>query len=275
MSGWISNKDTSYKFCIPVNWPIMDKKKSAEKPSQWGGNRLGSGRPRGTKFGEMTSSIRLPIRAVTELKLYTDEYCMIRKRILESGLTENLAALELEELGDFWRWLEDELSGVKDDLPTSDNVVYMERYRKYAEVSATPKPVGDTGLYYEEIEVGNHLIGNPQSTYILDVVGDSMIDEGIYNGTILIVEEYGKSHADLLGGEIVVASLGASLSMMVKVYHRDEEGRVYLISANPNYAPIVVDEEHEHFLIQGIVKKVFNKIGAVPVGRRNQYMAPE
>ena len=222
----------------------------------------------------MTELIRLPVHAVAELRFQADEYCEIRKKIIDSGLTEDLAAIELDELGSFWRWLKEELSSGEEEQPTLGNVIYMDKYRKYADVAATPETIGVTDSSYEEIEAGNYLIGNPQNTYILDVVGNSMIDEGIYNGTILVVEEYRDSHTDLLGGEMVVVSLGGSFSMMVKVYHKDEEGHIYLISANSQYPPIPVKGKHEHLLIQGIVRKVLNinSVGLMSLAKRNQYL---
>jgi DNA polymerase V len=243
---------------------MSKQKKCDQKLTCRGGHRPGAGRPRGTKFGEATGSIRLPLSAINYLRSYRDNYGEIRQGIAQSDLSVDLAEVRLYELGYFGQWLVEELS-------TSKKVVDIESYRKYSSVAATPETMGVTDDSYEEIKIGDYLIENPHNSYVLDVVGDSMVDMEIYDGTFLIVEEYNQPHEKLKGGEIVVVSLGSSFSMMVKTYHRDENGRVFLISANSRYKPIAI-EEHDQLLIQGLVKKVINKPELMSLSLRQRYM---
>lgn len=244
----------------------MSNKKGCQKQESRGGIRPGAGRPSGSRFGyEATASIRLPLCAVDELKSYTFEYCTLRTKIIKSGLSDELASDRLDELGNFWYWLTEKLSEPR-------KVIDIESYRKYPSVAATSDVFGITEHDYEEVRIGDYLVKNPQRSYVLDVVGDSMIGVGIYDGTFLIVEEYNQSHTDLQGGEIVVVSIGGSFSMIVKTYHRESDGRVFLISANPAHKPIFVGEEHERLIIQGVVKKIVNDARPMALLQRKQYM---
>jgi SOS-response transcriptional repressor LexA len=249
---------------------MSKQKKCDQKLSGRGGYRLNSGRPPGTKCGEATVPIRLPLSAIDPLQSYKVEYCEIYQKIIQSDLLEdskddNLDELdELDELGNFWKWLEEELS-------TSKKVIDIGKYRKYSAVAATPNAMGAMDYSYEDITLEDTLIKDRYNSYVLEVVGDSMTDMEIYQGTLLIVEGFSQTHKELKGGEIVVASLGSSFSMMVKVYHRDENDRVFLLSANSKHKPIAV-EEHDQLIIQGLVKKVINKSALMSPSLRHQYM---
>ncbi len=243
---------------------MSKQKKYDQKLSRRGGYRLNSGRPPGTKCGDSTVPIRLPLSAIDPLQSYNVEYCEIRQKIIQSELSENSKEDSLNELGNFWKWLEEELSAPK-------QVIDIGKYRKYSAVAATPNAMGVMDYSYEDITLEGEIIKDRYNSYVLEVVGDSMTDMEIYQGTLLIVEEYSQTHKELKGGEIVVASLGSNFSMMVKVYHRDENDRVFLLSANSKHKPIAV-EEHDQLVIQGLVKKVINKSTLMSPSLRHQYM---
>lgn len=73
------------------------------------------------------------------------------------------------------------------------------------------------------------------SLFALRVVGDSMIEAGILNGDIVIVES--RRYAE--DGEIVVALIDDSATVK---YFFKEEGRVRLQPANSNMRPIYAEE---------------------------------
>ncbi|MGN1124201.1 MAG: transcriptional repressor LexA [Eubacterium sp.] len=75
------------------------------------------------------------------------------------------------------------------------------------------------------------------SLFALHIKGDSMINAGIYDGDIVIVEQC--PVAD--NGEIVVALVGEEAT--VKRFFR-EKGRFRLQPENDRYEPIIVDECH-------------------------------
>ena len=85
----------------------------------------------------------------------------------------------------------------------------------------------------------------PRADYLLRVHGLSMRDAGILDGDLLAVHKT----ADARTGQIVVARLGDYVT--VKRLER-QEGRVLLVAANPDFAPIVVDGKGEALTIEGI-----------------------
>jgi len=111
------------------------------------------------------------------------------------------------------------------------------------------------GAPIEAIE-GNDTIDVPESlvrrrnTYVLKVVGDSMIDEGILEGDHIVVEE----RPDPRDGEMVVASIDGEAT--VKRFYRDR-GAIRLEPANPNYKPIIVRDRDVQ--IRGVVVAVLRR----------------
>ena len=96
----------------------------------------------------------------------------------------------------------------------------------------------------ETVAVPENLTGS-RTTYALRVRGQSMIDEQIRDGDIVIVED--RKTAE--NGEMVIALLDASEATL-KTFHR-EKGRIRLQPANPAMEPIVVDGERVQ--VQGVV----------------------
>ena len=102
----------------------------------------------------------------------------------------------------------------------------------------------------ETVAVPEDLVGK-QDTYALRVRGDSMIDEQIRDGDVVIVED--RKTAE--NGEMVIALLqGAEVTL--KKFYRDN-GRIRLQPANEAIQPLVVDA-HE-VQIQGVVVGVVRK----------------
>ena len=83
----------------------------------------------------------------------------------------------------------------------------------------------------------------PGDTFVLRVTGDSMIDEHICDGDMVVCER----RSEARNGEAVVALLGDGEATL-KTFYR-EKGRIRLQPANPKYQPIYAD----HVDIQGVV----------------------
>ena len=96
----------------------------------------------------------------------------------------------------------------------------------------------------EKVPVPEFLAGKGR-TYLLRVRGDSMIDEQVRDGDIVVVED--RSVAS--DGEMVIALLHGEEVTLKKIYR--ERGRVRLQPANQEMAPIYVREEA--LRIQGVV----------------------
>lgn len=93
------------------------------------------------------------------------------------------------------------------------------------------------------------LIPNKESTYILKVKGDSMIEAGINQGDMVIVEK----RQSYKPGQIVIASIDNEFTMK---YLRKKGDRYYLEPANKNYEPIYPEGE---FRIEAVVVAVVRK----------------
>jgi repressor LexA len=103
----------------------------------------------------------------------------------------------------------------------------------------------------ETILVPADLIGK-QDTYVLQVKGDSMIDEQIRDGDFVIVE----NRTEARDGEMVIALL-ANENVTLKKLFREPQGRVRLQPANPRMEPLLVDAAEVR--IQGVVIGVLRR----------------
>ncbi len=89
-----------------------------------------------------------------------------------------------------------------------------------------PSPAEEDLL--ETISLDEWVIGKRESTFMLKVKGDSMVDAGIHDGDMVIVER-GKSHRQ---GDIVIAMIDGGFTMK---YLRKNGSEMYLGAANKNY----------------------------------------
>lgn len=103
-----------------------------------------------------------------------------------------------------------------------------------------------------KLDLNSLLVPIPEDYFLVKVSGESMINEGIYDGDILIVNR--KEQAK--NGSVVIAALNGELA--VKTY-RIIDGVTYLFSANEKFLPIEIKPYWE-FQIQGIVKHVIHNI---------------
>ena len=93
------------------------------------------------------------------------------------------------------------------------------------------------------------LTPNKESSYILKVKGDSMIDAGIHPGDMVIVER----KQSYKPGQIVIASIDGEFTMK---YLRKKNDKYFLEPANPKYKPIYPGED---FRVEAVVTAVVRK----------------
>ena len=96
-----------------------------------------------------------------------------------------------------------------------------------------------------QIAVPADLVIKPQSSYVLQVKGDSMVEDHVLDGDLVIVE----ARSAATPGETVVALVNGSETTL-KRYHPQGE-YVRLEPANANYKPIVV--KARDVVIQGVL----------------------
>ena len=98
------------------------------------------------------------------------------------------------------------------------------------------------------IDLNKHLIKHPSTTFYGKVKGNSMIDAGIHDGDLLIIDK----SLEPKNNKIAVCFLDGEFTVKrIKI----EKDIVWLIAENKNYKPIKVTKDNE-FLIWGIVINV-------------------
>jgi repressor LexA len=102
----------------------------------------------------------------------------------------------------------------------------------------------------DRIEVPESMVRRANS-YALEVVGDSMIDEGILEGDFIVVEE----NPDPNNGDMVVANIEGEAT--VKRFYREDSNTIRLQPANEKYDPIYV--RNRDLQIRGVVTGVLRK----------------
>ena len=107
------------------------------------------------------------------------------------------------------------------------------------------------GSYPDTIDLNKELIHNPSSTFCAKVAGDSMIDAGISDGDILIIDR----SLDPQDGDIDVCFLDGEFTVK-RISLRG--GRLYLVPANEDYPEIAVSEE-ANFQVWGVVSHIIHK----------------
>ena len=98
----------------------------------------------------------------------------------------------------------------------------------------------------ETMAVPVDLVPDSSNSYVLRVKGESMIDEGIWDGDYVIVER----NPSPKNGDVVVALLDNSFATLKKFYR--ERDRIRLQPANKTMKPIYCYDP----LIQGVVRAV-------------------
>lgn len=99
------------------------------------------------------------------------------------------------------------------------------------------------------MDFDEYLVPNKESSYILKVKGDSMIEAGICPGDMVIVER----RATYKPGQIVIAMVDNEFTMK---YLRKKNGKYYLEPANKKYQPIYPSESFRvEAVVTGVVRK--------------------
>lgn len=113
-----------------------------------------------------------------------------------------------------------------------------------------PSPADD---YQEQtIDLNEHLIQHPASTFCVRVTGDSMLGAGIYPNDLLIVDK----SLPVVSGKIVVAIVNGDFT----VKRIEKKGKaLYLMPENDEFKPIEMTEENEA-MIWGVVTQIIHSV---------------
>lgn len=108
---------------------------------------------------------------------------------------------------------------------------------------AAGAPIGaDVGA--EQMVLMDRALFSPAPDYLLKVKGDSMRDEGIFDGDLIGVHRT----CDARSGQIVIARIDDAITVKLLKLGKD---RIRLLPRNPDYAPIEVQPDQD-FAIEGL-----------------------
>lgn len=112
-----------------------------------------------------------------------------------------------------------------------------------------PSPATD--YMTQAIDLNKELVRHPAATFYGRVVGDSMIDAGVEEGDILVIDKA----LDAKDGDMAVCFVDGEFTLK---YLRFGENGLTLLPANPRYPSIEIDEGSD-FMMWGVVTYVIKK----------------
>jgi DNA polymerase V len=191
--------------------------------SNKGGYRQGAGRPQGSgRYRESTHPIRIPTSLVSQV----EELLAKKTAFAEFGKANNIYT-------------------ISSNSPMQAVPLYSARI-----AAGFPTYADDHVECY--LNFNEYLIQNPADTFCVRVEGNSMIEAGIHENDILVVD----NSIEPTDGKIVIASLNSELTVKrLKL----KQGKMQLMPENSAYTPIKVTAETD-FKILGIAIHVIHSI---------------
>ena len=119
-------------------------------------------------------------------------------------------------------------------------------------VAGFPVPL-DNDEKSQDIDMLRLLCPHPESSYLIRVQGESMIDAGIESGDIVIVD---KSRREPSAKEIAVCELNGEYTL--KRVAIDKDGTRWLVPANPEFPRFQISDG-DAFSVWGIVTYIIHK----------------
>lgn len=99
------------------------------------------------------------------------------------------------------------------------------------------------------VSVSPNLISGKKSAFVLQVKGDSMIEDGIFDGDFVVIEE----QQEAKNGDIVVALLENGLATLKRYFK--EASRIRLEPANAKMSPIFVTKVKIQGRVVGVMRQ--------------------
>lgn len=205
------------------------------KVKRSGGHRPGAGRPSGTgKFKEKTRPLRVPESLIPKIAELLDSF---KGSSMNSSLMNSSMFFSTNPAADF---------PIGSSIhPINEFPLYSNRVR-----AGFPSPADDH--IEAKLDLNQYLVKHPAATFFVRVEGDSMINAGIHENDILVVDRslkpgHGKIVIAVINGELTVKRLNIS------------QNEIVLLPENEQYPAIQVDESME-FNIWGVVTNVIHAV---------------
>lgn len=109
-----------------------------------------------------------------------------------------------------------------------------------------PSPADD--YLHDSLDFNRDLIKNPEATFYGRVSGDSMIEAGISDGDIAVIDR----SLEPADGDIIVAFVNGEFTIKYLDLSHMDQGYIELRPANPAYSPIRIDAD-DNFRVWGVV----------------------
>lgn len=195
------------------------------KQSNRGGKRAGAGRKPGSAFKEPTVPIRVPVSQEPVIRDFVEAF----KRKKQAESASNVASIE---------------------HPSIDpNVVELPLFSTKV-AAGYPSPADDH--VDRRLDLNDYLITQADATFFVRITGDSMIDAGIFEGDVAVVDRARLASI----GDIVLAVIDGEFT--IKNLSQSDEGKPVLLPANPVFSPIEILEGMQ-FEIWGVVTGTVRK----------------
>lgn len=193
--------------------------------SNRGGKRSGAGRKPWSDFKEPTVPIRVPVSQEPVIRDFVEAF----KKKKQSEDISNVSLIKEPTL---------EPSIV--ELPLFSTKV----------AAGFPSPADDH--IEKRLDLNDYLINQADATFFVTIKGDSMIDAGIFEDDVAVVNR--GMLASL--GDTVLAAIDGEFT--IKKLSQSEDGKPVLLPANPVFSPIEI-KEGMSFEIWGVVTGTVRK----------------
>ena len=109
-----------------------------------------------------------------------------------------------------------------------------------------PSPADD--YRHDTLDFNRDLIRNPEATFYGRVEGDSMIEAGICDGDIAVIDR----SVEPRDGDVIVAYVNEEFTIKYLDLTHKKEGYIELLPANPQFKPIRIGADDD-FEVWGVV----------------------
>jgi len=116
-----------------------------------------------------------------------------------------------------------------------------------------PSPAED--YLHDSIDFNRDLIRHPEATFYGRVDGDSMIEAGISDGDIAVIDR----SIEASDGDVVVGYVNGEFTIKYLDLSHKEEGYIELRPANKKYQPIRIDA-NDNFEVWGVVVWMIKRV---------------
>lgn len=146
--------------------------------------------------------------------------------------------------------MNNKLSNIK-EIFLSDSTTKVKLPLHLAKISAGFASPADDYID-KKLDLNEYLIHHPSATFFVRVEGDSMINAGINNNDLLIVDRA----LQAVSGKIIIAIVNNEFTVK-RLLMQDE--KFFLVPENPNY-PILEIKEGMSFEVWGVVTNVIHSV---------------